>query len=240
MMYPMVVFILSAVIFIFMMLFLVPQFADTFKEIGGEGAELPALTQVVVSMSEAMKFVLPALGIVAIPGWLWYKKNKHKPKVREVMDPLKLKMPVLGNLFHKIALSRFTRTLSGLMDAGVERLESLAITANTVGNVTMERAILGARDAQRQGKPLIDPLKAEPLFPAMVISMVEAGEKSGQTGFMLGKAADIYDRDVDQITDNMSALIEPIFLVGLGVMVGTLVIAIYLPYLSIGDVIEGQ
>ena len=100
--------------------------------------------------------------------------------MREVVDPLKLKIPIFGNLFHKLALARFTQNLSGLLDAGVERLQALEITAQTCGNISMERAILKARDAQREGKPLVEPLKEEPLFPNMVIQMVEAGERSGR------------------------------------------------------------
>lgn len=238
MMYPVVVFIISMIIFAFMMLYLVPQFTNTFKEIGGPGTKLPALTQLVVNIAAVAKYAMPAFLLLAVPGFFWYRSNKNKDWMREFVDPRKLKVPVMGNLFHKIALARFTRNLSGLLDAGVERLEALEITAKTCGNIRMERAILAARDAQRRGEPLIAPLKAEPLFPDMCIQMVEVGERSGRTGYMLGKAADIYDRDVDTITDNMSALIEPVFLVGLGVMVGTIVIAIYLPYLSIGEMIE--
>ncbi|GAB2732658.1 type II secretion system F family protein [Nocardioides pakistanensis] len=237
MMYPAVVFVLSGVVFVVMMLFLVPSFASTFEEIGGPGTELPALTRAVVAVSDAMRWLLPAFAMAVVPGWIWYRRIKHRPKVREFVDPLKLRLPIFGNLFHKIALARFTRNLSGLLGAGVERLQALTIAAETVGNIKMERAIIAAREAQRRGQPLVEPLRAEPLFPGMVIQMVEAGERSGRTAYMLEKAADIYDRDVDQITDNMSALIEPLFLVGLGVMVGTLVIAIYLPYLSIGNII---
>ncbi len=237
MMYPMVVTIISAIIFAFMMLYLVPQFAESFKDIGGEGAELPMLTRGVVAASGILKFAMPISVVVVVPMVLWYKAHKNDEKVREFMDPFKLKLPIFGNLFHKIALARFTRNLSGLLGAGVERLEALEITAETVGNISMERAIIAARDAQRQGQALVDPLKAEPLFPSMVIQMVEVGERSGRTGEMLGKASDIFDRDVDTITDNLSALIEPLFLVILGAMISVIVIAIYLPYLSIGQMI---
>lgn len=238
MMYPAMIFAVGGIVFGFMMLYLVPMFAGTFLEIGGEGAKLPTLTQMVVTASDIAKIVMPILAVIAIPAFIWYRRNKNKDSVREIIDPFKLKLPVFGNLFHKIALARFTQNLSGLLDAGVERLQALEITAKTVGNIAMERAVLKARDAQRNGLALVDPLKAEPLFPNMVIQMVEAGEKSGRTGFMLGKAAGIYDRDVDTITDNMAELIQPIFMMVLGIMVGIIVIAIYLPYMSLGDVIE--
>ena len=239
MMYPVIVSILSAVVFGFMMLYLVPKFAATFEDLGGPGTKLPFLTQVVVTASEYMKIGIPAFLVLTVPVFFWYRANKNKERVREVMDPLKLRIPIFGNLFHKMALERFTRDLAGLMGAGVERLEALSIAAKTCGNIQMERAVLAARDAQRQGRPLVEPLKDEPLFPQMLIQMVEAGERSGKTAFMLQKASKIYARDVDQITDNLAALIEPLFLVMLGGMVGVLVIAIYLPYLNIGEVISG-
>lgn len=237
MMYPLVVFAISGIIFVFLMLFLVPQFAATFTELGGPDAKLPLLTRMVVSASDIMRWALPLFLVLTVPAFFTYRANKNKEGVRQVVDPLKMKLPIFGNLFHKIALARFSRNLSGLLNAGVDRLEALTIASTTVGNIVMERAIMAARDAQQNGQPLIEPLKAEPLFPGMIIQMVEVGERSGKTGPMLAKAADIYDRDVDQITDNMAALIEPIFLVVLGVMITTIVLAIYLPYLSIGNMI---
>lgn len=237
MMYPLVVAIISALIFAALMLFLVPAFAESFAELGGPDAQLPLITRMVVGFSGVLPYILVATVPTGLAAWFWYKSHKNDVKVREVMDPLKLKMPIFGNLFHKIALARFARNLSGLLDAGVERLEALQITSETIGNISMERAVLDARDAQREGLSLVTPLKAEPLFPNMVIQMVEVGERSGATGAMLGKAADIYDSDVDVITDNMSALIEPLFLVVLGTMISVIVIAIYLPYLSIGNMV---
>lgn len=238
MMYPMMISVVGGIVFAFMMLYLVPMFADTFLEIGGEGAKLPALTQAVVTASDIAKVVIPILLVFLVPALIWYSRSKNKDGVREIVDPLKLKIPVFGNLFHKIALARFSQNLSGLLDAGVERLQALEITARTVGNIAMERAVLKARDSQRNGLPLVEPLKDEPLFPNMVIQLVEAGERSGRTGFMLGKAGDIYDRDVDTLTDNMAELIQPLFMACLGVMIGVVVIAVYLPYMSMGDIID--
>lgn len=239
MMYPAVVAAISAIVFGFMMLYLVPKFTEAFTDLGGPDAQLPFLTRMVVGASDVMKIGIPIALVLIVPAFFVYRANKHKDGVREVVDPLKLKLPVFGNLFHKMALARISHDLSGLLGAGVERLEALTITANTCGNITMKRALLAARDAQRNGRPLTAPLKEEVLFPATLVTMIEAGEKSGRTAFMLEKAAAIYDRDIDQITDNLSALIEPLFIALLGGMVGVLVIAIYLPYLSIGDVIGG-
>lgn len=238
MMYPVILAVISGIIFTGMMLFLVPKFIQAFKDLG-TNVELPKLTQIVVAGSDLMKVGLIPSIIALVVIIFVYKSNAHRPAVREVMDPLKLRLPVFGKLFHKIALARMTRDLSGLLNAGVERLEALEITAKTCGNIRMERALLAAREAQREGRPLVAPLREEPLFPPMLLQMVDAGERSGRTPFMLEKAAAIYDRDVDQITDNLAALIEPIFIAMLGVMIGVLVIAIYLPYLSIGKALSG-
>lgn len=239
MMYPVIVLVLSAVVFAFMMLYLVPQFSETFEEIGGPGTELPALTQMVVSISDISKILIPIFLVLAVPGFLTYRRVKNRDEVRQVVDPIKMKMPIFGTLFRKLALARFTRNLSGLLGAGVNKVEALEIAARTCGNIMMERAVLAARDAVMRGQPLVTPLKEEPLFPGMLIQFVEAGERSGRTAFMMGKAADIYDRDVDTATDALAAAIEPVFLIALGGMVGVLVIAIYLPYLSIGEAVSG-
>lgn len=231
MMYPVVVAIISGIIFAGMMLFLVPKFAESFADLA-PGSQLPFLTRVVVAASNILKYALPIAAVTLIPTWIWYKRVKDKPEIRAVMDPFKMSLPVFGNLFHKIALAKFCRNLSGMLVAGVERLEALQITAETVGNVKMEEAIWKAHAAQRNGEPLVEPLREEELFPPLVIQMVEVGEESGQTGMMLGRAADIYDRDVDTITDNMAELIQPLFMVVIGGMIAVIVIAIYLPYMS--------
>ncbi|KQP63149.1 type II secretion system F family protein [Nocardioides sp. Leaf285] len=235
--YPIIVSIVAGAVFAAMMLYMVPSFAASFVDIGGEGTKLPLLTRAVVAISDVCRYAIPAFLVAFVPALLAYRANKHKDGVRAVVDPLKMKLPVLGRLFHKIALARFARNLSGLIAANVDRLEALEITAKTVGNVAMEKAVMAARTAQKNGQRLVDPLKDEPLFPTMIIKMIDAGERSGQTGPMLEKAADLYDRDVDQITDNMTSLIEPLFLVVLGGMIVTIVLAIYLPYLQLGTLI---
>jgi type IV pilus assembly protein PilC len=237
-MQPLILTFIASIIFSFMMLVLVPKFTQTFVDLGGPGTKLPFLTQQVVNVSKILKIALPVFLVTFVPGLIYYNRIKNRPGVREVMDPFKLKLPVFGNLFHKIALQRFTQNLSGLLEAGVDRLQALEITATTVGNIQMENATLKARDAQRSGLPLVEPLRAEELFPNMLIQMVEAGEKSGRTAFMLKKASEIYERDVDMITDSLAELISPIFMVVLGIMVGVVVIAIYLPYMHLADVIE--
>lgn len=237
-MYPAFVFLIGGIVFAFMMLVLVPMFTDTFLEIGGPGTELPPLTQAVVTVSNVAKYVIPAIVVLSVPAFFWYRNVKDRENVREFVDPLKFKIPIFGNLFHKIAIARWAQNLSGLLGAGVDRLQALEISARTCGNIAMERAVLAAREAQRQGKPLVDPLREEPLFPNRILQMVEAGERSGSTPFMLGKAAEVYDRDVDTITDTMTEMVGPLLMLCLGILVGVVVIAVYLPYMHLGEAID--
>jgi len=234
-MYPAVVMGLAAVIFIFMMVYIVPTFAGLYSEMSDGQAELPALTRMVVAVSNSMIWLLPALGVGIVAFVIWYRRHGKDERVREIWDPMKLKIPVFGKLFHMISLARFTRNLGSLLKAGVTVVESLELTAEIVGNIAMERAILAARDAVNRGRALTEPLVREDLFPKLVTQFISAGEASGKTDQMLFAAAGIYDREVDKITDNLTALIEPFFIVVLGVMVGVIAIAIYLPYLNIGE-----
>lgn len=234
-MYPAVVMGLAGAIFIFMMVYIVPTFADLYSDMSNGTAELPALTRMVVAVSDSMIWLLPLLAVLAVAFIIWYRRHGKEERVREVWDPIKLKIPVFGKLFHMIALARFTRNLGSLLKAGVTVTESLALTAGIVGNIAMERAIMEARASVLKGKSLTDPLVREELFPKMVTQFIAAGEASGQVDDMLFSAAGIYDREIDKVTDNLTALIEPFFIVILGVMVGTIAIAIYLPYLNIGE-----
>lgn len=236
-MYPGIVLFIASVMFSLMMLFIVPAFAKTYEELSDGKVGLPFLTQIVINASEVMKWLVPLLAVILTFVILWYRRHSHENWLREIVDPLKFKLPVFGNMFHKIALARFCHTMSTTEGSGVDRLEALKITARTVGNITMEKVIMEARDAQRRGERLAPTLAKEPLFPSMIISMIEAGEKSSKVPHMMEKTAAIYDRDVDTITDNMAELINPILLVVVGCMVCVLVIAIYLPYIKIGQVI---
>lgn len=235
--YPAIVFGVALLVVIAMLLFIIPAFSNALLDVGGEGTELPLLTRVVTGSAAVFGKVFPFLAIALTALTFWYKANSRKEKVREIVDPIKFKLPVFGSLFHSIALARFSRNLSGLLQAGIERLEALEITAQTVGNITMERAIMAAREAQRQGQPLVEPLRAEPLFPNMLIQMVMVGEESGQTGQMLGRAADIYDRDVDVKTDGLTDAIGPLLMAVMGGFVAVVVLSIYLPYFSLLDAI---
>ncbi|BDZ52488.1 type II secretion system protein F (plasmid) [Frondihabitans sucicola] len=239
--YPTIVMSVSALIFIFMMVYIVPTFANLYESMSDGKVQLPALTRAVVAVSDSMIWLLPTIGILGVAFFFWYRKYGRTEKVREVWDPMKLKIPVFGKLFHLISLSRFTRNFGALLSSGVPIQESLRMTAEIVNNIRMERAILAARDEVLKGKSLVEPLKDEPdLFPNMAIQFIYAGQESGETPQMLQKASAIYDRDVNTITDNLTALIEPLFIVVLAFMVGTLAIAIYLPYLNIGNLMDAS
>lgn len=239
--YPALVIGLSGGIFIFMMVYIVPTFASLYSSMSDGKVQLPALTRMVVAVSNSMVFTLPALAVAIVAFFFWYRKYGQTEKVREVWDPIKLKIPVFGKLFHFISLARFTRNFGSLLSSGVPMQESLKMTSQIVNNISMERAILAARDAVMRGRALIDPLKAEAeLFPNMVIQFIHAGQESGETPQMLQKASAIYDRDVNKITDNLTALIEPLFIIILAFMVGTIAIAIYLPYLNIGNLMDAN
>lgn len=235
--HPAIVLGIALVIFLGMMLWAVPRFTAIFEELGGPGTELPLMTRVVMAGSKVTLWVTIAVGILAAPGLAWFSRHRRDDKVREVLDPFKLRLPIFGELFRQVAMARFTRNMSTLLGAGVDRIEALTISAETVGNVKLGRAILAARDAQRNGQSLVTPLTREPMFDEMLIGFLEAGEKSGKTSFMLGKAADIYERDVNAATDNMTSLIQPLLFVIIGLIVAVMVFAIFMPYLSLGNLI---
>lgn len=236
--YPAVVLGASAAIFIFMMVYIVPTFASLYESMSDGKVQLPLLTRIVVAVSHSMVFVLPILAVLGVAFFFWWRKYGKTEKVREVWDPLRLKIPVFGGLMKSVALTRFNRNLGSLIGAGVTLQESLALTAATVGNLAFERTILAARDAVLRGRPLLEPLRRNELFPKMTIQFINAGEKSGDTDQMLNKAAAIYDREVNEITDNLTALLEPLFIIILAIMVGIIAMAIYLPYLNIGNLMD--
>lgn len=228
--YPTVVFVISILAVMVMLIFVVPVFGNIFKSLGGT---LPAPTQLLVALSHAMKFLAP-LGIIAIIAtWQVYRRVKHKERVRRVIDPIKLKLPVFGNLFQKIALSRFCRNLGTMMHAGVPILQSLNIVGEAAGNVILEDASKAVMESVRQGESLSRPLTEHAVFPAMVVQMMSVGEDTGALDSMLHKIADFYDQEVEAMTEALTALIEPLMIAFLGGMVGSMVVALYLPMFKV-------
>lgn len=224
--YPIVTLVIAAVVVAVIMVFVIPVFEEMFAGLGGA---LPIPTQIAVNMSRFIKgnihFIIG--GIVA---FIFIAKRVYNTeKGRVIIDDISLKLPVFGSLIRKAAVSKFTRTTGTMLSSGVSILDSLEIVAKTAGNKTIEKAVYETRAAIAEGRTMSDPLAESGVFPSMVCQMIAVGESTGALDEMLGKIADFYDEEVDQAVENMTALIEPFMLVFLGVVIGGLVIAMYLP-----------
>lgn len=233
--YPVVVFIMAIVAVIAMLLFIVPIFKKMFESFGGT---LPLPTMILVWLSSIMWWLVPLLLIVGIVFSVWWQKNKNTERVRKVVDPLKLKLPVFGQLFKKIAIARFSRNFSSMMAAGVPILQVLSIVGDTSGNWVMENALRKVADSVRQGKTVAGPLSEEKVFPSMVTQMIAVGEDAGAMEQMLAKIADFYDDEVQAATEQLTAMIEPLMIAFLGVVVGGMIVALYLPIFNIFSLIK--
>jgi type IV pilus assembly protein PilC len=233
--YPVVVFIIAIVSVIGMLLFIVPVFVGLFADFD---SELPAPTRFLVFLSGLMKVLAP-LGVVGVLVFLFtWPKVKRTPQVRNVLDPVKLKVPVFGSLFQKIALARFARNLGTMMKSGVPILQSLDIVSSTTGNVVLERAVRDVQHSVRQGESLAAPLKAHSVFPPMVVQMLAVGEDTGALDTMLHKIAEFYDQEVEATTEALTALIEPLMIVVIGAIIGGMIVALYMPIFSLMNVIN--
>jgi type IV pilus assembly protein PilC len=233
--YPVVVVGMVVLAVAGMLIFIVPVFKKMFEGLGGS---LPLPTQILVTLSEQMIWLGPLLVVAAIFGSVWWRKNKHTEAVRKFLDPLKLKMPVFGALMTKLAVARFSRNFSDMIGAGVPILQALQIVGETSGNYVIEEALKKVADSVRQGKSIAAPLSEEAVFPPMVIQMVAVGEDSGALQQMLSKIADFYDQEVATMTDGLTALIEPLLIAFLGIVVGGMIVALYLPIFNIATVMK--
>lgn len=233
--YPTIVLIMAVLAVIGMLVFIVPIFKTMFE---GFGSELPLPTQFLVWLSSIMWFVVPTLVIGGGAFTLWWRKNKNTEQVRKVVDPLKLKLPVFGDLFKKVAIARFARNFSAMLAAGVPILQVLQIVGETSGNWVIEDALRKVAESVRQGRTVAEPLSQEKVFPAMVTQMVSVGEDAGALEQMLAKIADFYDDEVQAATEQLTAMIEPLMIAFLGVVVGGMIVALYLPIFNIFDKIK--
>ncbi|MGB8327210.1 MAG: type II secretion system F family protein [Steroidobacteraceae bacterium] len=233
--YPAAVLAVAIIVTIILLVFVIPQFESLFK---GFGAELPAFTQFVIGMSRFVqdKGIFLALVIGAAAYAFFYFKKRSK-KMRETLDRMSLKLPVLGPILEKAAIARYARTLSTMFAAGVPLVEALDSVAGATGNIVYENAVLKMRDEVATGTRLQRAMENTGLFPNMVIQMVAVGEESGALDEMSGKVATFYEADVDNAVDSMSSLLEPLIMAILGVLVGGLVIAMYLPIFKLGSVV---
>ena len=233
--YPVVVLCIAVLAVIGMLLFIVPTFQGLFATLGGT---LPAPTRVLVALSAGLKLFIVPFIILVIVGLSVWKKIKRTARVRNIVDPLKLKLPVFGQLFRKIALTRFSRNLGTMMQSGVPILQSLDIVAETTGNVVLERATRAVQESVRTGEALATPLLQHPVFPPMVVQMMAVGEETGALDTMLAKIAEFYDQEVESTTESLTALIEPLMIAFLGGIVGSMIVALYMPIFKIFDLIK--
>lgn len=232
MMYPSIVMAIAILIVVGLMIFIVPTFEKIFADMLG-GKPLPMITQVVVGTSRALthNIVLIVIGVIGVV--VAFKSAIATPKGSVLLDQFMLKAPLFGDLTRKNAISRFTRTLGTLVTSGVPILQALNITKETAGNAVISTAISKIHDSVREGESIIRPMEASGVFPAMVVSMVDVGEETGQLPEMLLKVADLYDEEVDNAVAGLTSLMEPIMIVFLAVVVGGIVIALFLPLIGI-------
>jgi type IV pilus assembly protein PilC len=233
-MYPLVILVIAFVIVAGLLIFVIPVFVSMFED---AGSEVPALTRFVMHLSDLFQhYTHYLLGIGFLVVWL-LKKYYKTPKGRLNMDAFFLKLPVAGVLIQKVSVAKFTRTLGTLLSSGVPIIEALDITARTAGNQVVENSIMAIINSIKEGQTMSAPLSREKVFPAMVVSMIDIGEASGALDTMLSKIADFYDEEVDTAVDALTSLLEPMLMVFLGITIGTIVVAMYLPIFKMGDVI---
>jgi type IV pilus assembly protein PilC len=233
--YPAAVLVVAVVVTIILLIFVIPQFESLFK---GFGADLPAFTQMIINLSRFVQSDGIELALVAGGGIFafsyFYKRSR---KMRQTTDRLMLKIPIIGPILNKSAIARYARTLSTMFAAGVPLVEALDSVAGATGNIVYEDAVRRMRDEVATGQRLQRAMEATELFPNMVIQMIAVGEESGSLDEMSSKVATFYETEVDNAVDAMSSLLEPMIMAILGVLVGSLVVAMYLPIFKLGEVV---
>ena len=236
MVYPAVVMSFATLVLIFMLTFIVPVFQKVFDQLGGQ---LPTPTRVISGLSSGLRhwwFLIFPLIIGAVFALIRLKRTERG---RQVWDRFKLRIPMrIGAVVHKVALARFSRSLSTLMTAGVDIIRALEITSGTAGNWVVEQSLGKIRTRVHEGVPISQPLAEDPIFPAMVGQMVRIGEETGELDKMLSKIADFYEDEVDTSIQSLTSIIEPLLMIGVGIMVGTIVIAMYLPMFKLYSLIK--
>jgi type IV pilus assembly protein PilC len=233
--YPSAVLAVALIVTCILLIFVIPQFESLFK---GFGADLPAFTQFVINMSRGLQD--NGIYIAAVIGgavWTFLYFQKRSKAMREFLDRAMLKFPIIGPILYKSAIARFSRTLSTMFAAGVPLVEALESVAGATGNIVFENAVMKMRDEVATGQRLQRAMENTGLFPNMVIQMIAVGEEAGALDAMSGKVATFYEAEVDNAVDSMSSLLEPLIMAILGVLVGGLVIAMYLPIFKLGAVV---
>ncbi|MGH7276285.1 MAG: type II secretion system F family protein [Candidatus Rokuibacteriota bacterium] len=235
MVYPVTIIAVAGLVIVFMMIFVIPTFAKMFT---GLGADLPLPTKIVMMLSTFVQSYIIVLVFAGAAGVYAIKRYYETDQGSKVIDAFLLKVPVIGMLIRKVAVARFTRTLGTLISSGVPILEGLLITARSAGNRVVEREVMQARTAVTSGRTLSEPLRGSSVFPPMVVHMINVGENTGALDQMLQKIADFYDDEVDTAVSALTSLLEPIMIVFLGVVVGGLVVAMYLPIFKLVTIMK--
>lgn len=235
--YPVIVFVMAIGLTAAMLIFIVPTFVSLFDQLGGD---LPLPTQMLLLASNFITSVLGLVLLVIAPivGWQAFKAFRRTDNGRFQLDRLKLRLPVFGPLFHKIAITRFARNLGLLLRAGVPILQALKITGETVDNGVITNAVDDVQDGVRDGEAMATPLADHEIFPPMVVQMIAVGEETGAVDTMLDKIADFYDREVEATTEQLTALMEPVMIAVLGGIVGSMVIALYMPIFEMMNLVQ--
>jgi type IV pilus assembly protein PilC len=235
MFYPAAVVVVAGIVTSILLIFVVPQFAEIF---GSFGAELPAFTLFVLGISELMQqYWWVVLGTIIVSGYLTGKAYTNNKQFRTACDALLLRAPIFGMILNKAAVARYARTLSTTFAAGVPLIEALESAAGAAGNEIYKKAILDVRDEVSSGNQMHFAMKQTDRFPEMVVQMVSIGEESGSLDSMLSKVANIYEQEVDDAVDGLTALLEPLIMAVLGVIIGGLIIAMYLPIFQMGNIV---
>lgn len=233
--YPSAIIVVAFIVTAILMIFVIPQFDALFSSFG---ADLPGLTKLVIQVSEIFQekwWLIFGVIIGVVVGFMMAKKRSRK--LQHFLDRLLLKIPIIGNVLHKGAIARFARTFSTMFKAGVPMVEAMTSVSGATGNIVFSEATLAMRDEVATGTQLNKAMLDTELFPNMVVQMTAIGEESGSLDAMLSKVADFFEREVDEAVDNMTSLMEPLIMAFLGVLIGTLVIAMYLPIFKLGAVI---
>jgi type IV pilus assembly protein PilC len=236
MVYPAITIIVAVIVVAVILVFVIPVFQEMFSDMG---AALPGPTLIVIGLSEFVKSKIHWMIIGLVLFAIVFRKYYKTDKGRLTVDAMFLKLPVVGLLIRKVAVAKFTRTMGTMLSSGVAILEALDIVAKTAGNRVVENAIFSVRSGISEGRTMADPLQASGVFPAMVCQMIAVGESTGALDAMLEKIADFYDDEVDQAVENLTAMIEPVMIVFLGVIVGGLIVSMYLPIFKMAGAVGG-
>ncbi|HEU5074615.1 MAG TPA: type II secretion system F family protein [Polyangiaceae bacterium] len=238
--YPSIVVVIAAGVMTVLMTFVIPAFESMFKDFGGGSENLPALTRLMISLSQSFVTYSPFLVLLLIGGVIGFSYAYRTPKGKRIVHKTLLQLPVMGSVLRKISVARFTRTLGTLLTSGVPILDALEICGRTSGNVIIEEGILNVRQSISEGKNMAEPLADAKVFPDMVVQMIGVGEQTGALDQMLNKIADFYEEETDVAVAALTSALEPIMMVGVGGMVGVVLVAMYMPIFSLAGNIKAD